>query len=319
MSINQSTSTTSQNTDHAAGEGTPCVRHSTDDPESLDPTQDDIGASQNTPLTHANYLPALHDQYSETYRSISIREARQTYIERLAGEIANSDMQKTKQWYAGRAVKRLLHTGRKLRREYDNPHTALVSLRVSPLDGDGERVPPVLLYNRIVDAFNQALNDSRYHLNKLGEFEHARIVAGTDHYGTPHIHCLFWFDGAVCPDDFARLVETFVSECVFAPDSGKGNEIGKGTVTVRGSDQELATDDVRQDMLEKHGACSQAAHYLTSQIPHQKHPTGEQVTDAELTFGATADASSKKAWSFSNGCWGFEEPEPLAESDDIGA
>lgn len=285
-----------------------CVRPLTGRPETepLDPAIDDsyVTLESATPLSSQSYLHRLSDALtaSDEARPVTLAEAREAYRDELR-EATNSPDMGTRLSRARRHCNKLLQTDRFRLAEYDNPHTVMLSLRVDPV-ADGVRIPPVNLFEAVKATWPSIRQKLRYQLqrNRGLDYEYAAVVAGTDHWATPHMHIYLWVDGQVDKAAFRPVVSAFVEECDFAPDDGTGNDPDNGAVTIRGpSDQEYATDDVRRDMLEKRGAATEGAHYVASQLPHISTP--ETATETELLHGATVVAAPSNAVHFSNGCW----------------
>jgi len=215
-----------------------------------------------------------------------------------------------------RQYRRIVNTCRMCQQEYDNLHTVMLSLRLSPISNHWRH--PVTMFDTVWDAWhNRAYDKFRRLLNKKGDqWEYVAVIAGTEPYASPHYHIYAWVDGAVKPNDFEHVVDTYVEDCAFAPDDGAGHDIKGRAVTVRGpSDQEYATDDViRDDLNAERGAATKGAVYVATQIPNlveyepytDKDGTVKARINAPthvLDHGVTADASSHSAVSFSQGCW----------------
>ncbi|WP_223174717.1 hypothetical protein [Natrinema hispanicum] len=282
--------------------------------EPLDPDTDysDVSA-ENTPLSSQSLLKALPDALADSgeTRPLNLAEAADAYRTELR-ESEDSQYYCDRKKRADRHYHKLLQTDRFKIAEYSNPHTVMLSLRVDPVM-DGVRIPPVNLFEAVKDSWQKIQERLRYQLSyKLGlDYEYAAIVAGTDHWATPHLHIYLWIDGEVDKSAFHPAVDAFVEDCKYAPDDGTGNEINNA-VTIRGpQEQEFATDDVNKDLLEQRGAATTGAHYVASQIPHISHP--EEASESELLHGATTVAAQSKAVHFSTGCWSEGDGETPRE------
>jgi len=298
--------------------GAACVSLFSEGPEAepLDPAIDDpyVTSESATPLASQSFLGRLSGALMDSggARPVTLADARDAYRDEIREPTDSPDMGKRLARARGH-TKKLLQTDRFKVAEYGNPHTVMLSLRVDPV-ADGVRIPPVNLFEAIKDTWPTVWERLQYQLSgKRGlDYEYAVVVAGTDHWATPHLHIYLWVDGQVDTSAFRPAVSAFVESCDFAPDDGTGNDPDNGAVTIRGSgEQEFATDDVRQDMLEQRGAATTGAHYIVNQLPHISTP--ETATDTELLHGATVVAAPSNAVHFSSGCWSEGDGETPPE------
>ena len=287
------TTTKGEDHDHTEGRET----------EPLDPALDKpIHSTRgDTPFAPQGYFSELDDRFVwETGSYVkTLAQARRAQRRDLLGEFEaarrNGWKLNARQWYD-----RVMNTGRMCHRDYENPHTVMISLRISPTQGD-HWIPHVTMMEEVYQALRRRAMDRLRRQLSDHDWEYVAVIAGTDHFATPHYHLYLWIDGHVERDDFAGVVEAFVEDCKYAPSDGEGNRVDDGAVTVQGPDeQQWATDEVRQDMLEERGPVTEGAVYVASQIPNITHP--DKATDAQLEHGATADAFDHTAVSFSQGC-----------------
>jgi hypothetical protein len=311
----------------AVADATPaaaCVHPRADsEVEPLDPDTDySDGTSENILLASQSYLHQLSDKLTagDGSRPQTLPEARETYRTELR-ESSESEYYCDRKKRADQHYNKLLQTDRFKLAEYDTPYTVMLSLRVDPVV-DGVRIPTVNLFEAVKATWPSIRQKLRYQLTGCRDdplnYEYAVVVAGTDHWATPHLHIYVWVDGHVNESDFRPVVDTFVDKCDYAPDDGTGNRVEGRAVTIRRPDtQEFATDEVRHDLLDSRGPATAGAHYVASQLPHISHP--EDATESELLHGATTVAAPSNAVHFSRGCWteGDGEVPPTIDDSDV--
>jgi hypothetical protein len=191
----------------------------------------------------------------------------------------------------------------------------LLSLSVDAV-ADGVRFPPVNIFEEIKSAWSSVRRQIRYQLSeKRGlNHEYVALVAGSDHWSTPHLHVLIWIDGEIDQSALRPAVLAFIESCEFAPSDGSNDPTD--AISIRGpGERELAVDSVRQDMIEERGAATAGAHYVAAQAPHISSP--EEATDSELLHGAIAVAAPSRAVHFSRGCWALGDGETPPEGSQI--
>lgn len=282
-----------------------CVCHVEEETEPLDPAIDNSIHSTrgDTPLAPQGHYASLPDRFTwDTGSYIKTwSQARRAQYRHLCNEVDGARRQgwtRTPRQQYGRVV----NTDRICQRDYDDLHTVLLSLRIRPVRS-GQWLPPVTMMNAVYQALRSRAMDRLRRQLSGKEWEYVAVIAGTEHFATPHYHLYTWVDGEVKPQDFGGVVDAFVEDCEFAPDDGTGNRIEDGAVTVEGpATRTLATDNaVRRDLNEERGAPTAGAVYVASQIPNMAQ--ADQATDAQLEHGAVADAIEHTAVSFSHGCW----------------
>lgn len=287
-------------------DGGACVRLPSEKPEEpFDGDGDGVDGVEeaDTPIASQSYLgrlPGALKDSGET-RPLTLAEAREAYQDDLR-EAAASPHYGDRQRRADGHVSRILQSDRFLLAGFKNPHTVLLSLSIDSV-ADGVRVPPVNLFEEIKTAWPSVRRQIRYQFSDKRSLNHeyVALVAGTDHWATPHLHVLIWIDGEIDQSALRPAVSAFVESCGFAPDDGTGNPPADA-ISIRGPEnQELALDSVRTDMIEDRGAATEAAHYVSSQVPHISPP--REASDSELLHGATTIAAPSRALSFSSGCW----------------
>lgn len=285
--------------------GPACVHNVGEEIEPLDPAIDNSihSTREDVPLAPQSHYASLPERFTwETGSYIKTwSQARRAQSRHLRNEVEGARRQgwtrTPRQQYS-----RVLNTDRRCQRDYDDLHTVLVSLRIQPVRS-GQWLPPITMMDAVYQALRRrAMDRLRRQLSDM-EWEFVAVIAGTDHFATPHYHLYLWVDGEVTPQDFSGMVDAFVEDCRFAPDDGTGNRIEDGAVTVEGpDDRTLATDNAaRRDLNEKRGAPTAGAVYVASQIPNMAD--ADQATAAQLEHGAVADAFEHTTVSFSQGCW----------------
>lgn len=291
--------------------------------EPLDPPLDGtpdytiLSTRDQVPIAPQHHYEDLPDRFKveEESRPMTWAEAREEQRYHLLGErtsaVRNGWMPNPNQQY-----RRIVNTCRMCQREYDNLHTVMLSLRLSPTSNHWR--PPVTMFDMVFDAWRNGASDRlRRLLNKKADrWEYVAVIAGTDPFASPHYHIYLWVDGTVRPSDFEHVVDAYVKDCAFAPDDGASHDIEGKAVTVRGpDDQEYATDHaVRDDLNAERGVPTKGAVYVAGQIPnlveYEPHTDEDGTVKARidplrhvLDHGVTADGSTHTAVSFSHGCW----------------
>jgi hypothetical protein len=223
-----------------------------------------------------------HPEYVDDGEPLSAVEAVERYVEERHGEStsANRHGYRGRQWYDNRNYRMGKELDRQLLKAYENPTTALISLRV-------ERVVPnrVTLLTELSDALTSTLAALRYRLNKhLDRFEWMLVLAGTRQYATPHAHIYVWTDGDVSRKALAPVVERFVESCEYAPSDMRGNSIEGDTITIRGTDQ---TDTIPR--TDDDGSAGAA--YALTQLAHLADV--DSMNFGELLWASTVRASER--------------------------
>lgn len=226
-----------------------------------------------------------------------------SYIEHRHGENTSAEKYGWNGVLQSRAKKRYalgMRIDRQLLATYQNPTTALISLRLSPtVDG---RLTLLTALKKGADA---AIQQLRYRLQDASEspltadeWEYMAVVAGTDRRATPHIHIYVWMDGDVSKERFEPVVEKFVEKCEFAPDSGRGNRCHEGAVELRGNGQDSiplydqSDADVSDSEFEDDN--SRGAVYVLTQLPHLGDV--DAMAQDKLLHSTTTDAWSGRAF-----------------------
>jgi hypothetical protein len=196
---------------------------------------------------------------------------------------------------------------RQLLDEYDEPTTALLSLRVSPADRGR-----LTLLNGLHKAIEPTIDQLRYRLQEAAdaplssdEWEYFAVIAGTEERATPHLHILVYCDGDVSRKRFTPAVEKFVKKCPFAPDDMRGNSPDGGAISLRGN----GGDKIPR--MDGKLAESAGATYVLAQLPHLQD-VDEMVRD-ELLHSSTVDAWEGDAFRKSQYTVWDDEEEPSAE------
>lgn len=210
-----------------------------------------------------------------------------SYLGRRKGEALSAEKHgfvNTRQNRDMRNYGRGKEMGRQVLDEFDNPTTALISLRPEP--DDAGRLTLLDELDRSMDyvmyRLRQQLSGSVDAPLESDEWEYITVFAGTRIRATPHVHIYVWLDGNVKQEIFDPVVESFVNNCQYAPCDGRGNVPAEGAVSVRGNG-----DDEIPRMDDAPGE-SAGATYVLTQLPHLSNPN-EMATD-ELLHGATVDA-----------------------------
>jgi hypothetical protein len=196
---------------------------------------------------------------------------------------------------------------RQLLDAYDEPTTALLSLRVSPADRGR-----LTLLNGLHEAIEPTIEQLRYRLQEAPdaplsseEWEYFAVIAGTEERATPHLHILVYCDGDVSRQRFAPTVEKFVAKCPFAPDDMRGNSPEGGAISLRGN----VTDEIPR--MDGEPAESAGATYVLTQLPHLQNV--DEMARDELLHSSTVDAWEGDAFRKSQYTVWDDEEEPSAE------
>lgn len=255
---------------------------------------------------------ACHPEYIEGGEPLSAGEAVERYVEERRGENTSAErhgFERGRQWHDRRNYARGKEMDRQLLEAYENPTTALLSLRV-------ERAVPnrVSLLRELSPALEPTLDALRYRLNKhTDRWEWLLVLAGTRQYATPHAHIYVWAEGDIPREAFQPVVQRFVESCEYPPADGRGNPAEGGTVRIRGTEQ---TDTIPR--TEDGG--SAGATYALTQLAHLPE-VGSMDFDA-LLWASTVRASegiyhfrksSYEVWDEG------EQPEPAETVEDFPA
>ena len=266
------------------------------------------------------------DRYLESGKPMTAFEAVGSYIKRRHGENVSAEkhgFKKTRQWRRKRQYALGKEMDRQLLDAYENPTTALLSLRVSP----AERGRLTLL-NGLHEAIDPTLEQLRYRLQEAAdapfsseEWEYFTVIAGTEERDTPHLHILVYCDGDISRKRFAPVVEKFVKKCPFAPDDMRGNSPDGGAISLHGN----GADKIPR--MDGEPAESAGATYVLTQLPHLRDV--DEMARDELLHSSTVDAWDGDAFRKSQyTVWDDEEdlsaeeisgvePTLSAEKDDV--
>ncbi|WP_336325992.1 hypothetical protein [Halovenus sp. HT40] len=274
---------------------------STPNTEPLDPPDDFLALQEPIALDRETCHPA----YVEDGEPLSAGEAVERYVEERRGENTSAErhgFERGRQWHDRRNYARGKEMDRQLLEAYENPTTALLSLRVErPVESR------ITLLEGLSDALESTLSALRYRLGKhTDSYQWMCVLAGTRQYATPHAHVLVWTEGDVPRDALVPVVERFVESCEYAPSSGRGNLPASGAIRIRGTE---ATDTIPR--TEDGG--SAGATYALSQLAHLP-PVDEMDYDERLW------ASTVRGWDGGNhfrkssyDVWGESEPEVVED------
>lgn len=280
----------------------PTTRNDGCSPEPLDDSIPDCYALHEPITTDADMVDK--DRYlGDDGRLLSHFDAVGSYIEQRHSEGTTAKRHgwtKGRYYYAKQQYKRGMSLDRQLLAEYENPTTALLSLRISPPDAGR-----LTMLTALKTAADATITQLRYRLQNAPdaqcdaeEWEYMAVFAGTEERATPHLHIYVWVDGDVSPERFKPVVDKFVKKCQFAPDDGTGNRPEDGAVRLRGNgdDDVPRVDDgvLNPTDCEYAGRNSQGAVYVLTQLPHLRD-VDKMVRD-ELLHSATMDAWGGQAF-----------------------
>jgi hypothetical protein len=250
------------------------------------------------------------DRYLDGGEPMTALEAVGSYIERRHGENVSAEkhgFHKTRQWRRKRQYALGKEMDRQLLDAYENPTTALLSLRISP----AERGRLTLL-NGLHKAIDPIIKQLRYRLQKAPdaplsseEWEYFAVIAGTEERATPHLHILVYCDDDISRQRFAPVVEKFVEKCPFAPDDMRGNSPDSGTISLRGN----GADEIPR--MDGEPAESAGATYVLTQLPHLRDV--DKMARDELLHSSTVDAWGGDAFRKSQYTVWDDEEQPSAE------
>jgi hypothetical protein len=202
---------------------------------------------------------------------------------------------KGRQYYARKQYAKGMALDRQLLSEYDDPTTALLSLRISPPDAGR-----LNMLEAVGDGADVAIDQLRYRLQYspdapfgADEWEYIVVFAGTKLQATPHLHLYVWTDGDLERERLDPVVRKFVNECEFAPDDGTGNDPDDGAVRIRGNGDDsvprVDDDELDQTDCDYVGSNSQGAVYVLTQLPLADV---DRMARDELLHSAVVDAWS---------------------------
>jgi len=275
------------------------------DTEPLDSPDDFLALQEPIALDRETCHPA----YVEDGEPLSAGEAVERYVEERRGENTSAErhgFERGRQWHDRRNYARGKGMDRQLLEAYENPTTALISLRV--VRSVESRIT---LLEGLSDALEPTLSALRYRLDKhTDSYQWMCVLAGTRQYATPHAHIFIWTEGDVPREALVPVVERFVESCEYAPSSGCGNLPTGGAIRIRGTE---ATDTIpRTD-----DGGSAGATYALSQLAHLP-AVGEMDYDERLW------ASTVRGWDGGNhfrkssyDVWGDDEPESEEAVEDF--
>lgn len=203
---------------------------------------------------------ACHPEYIEGGEPLLAGEAVERYVEERRGENTSADrygFERGRQWHDRRNYARGKEMDRQLLEAYENPTTALLSLRV-----EWSVESRITLLEGLSDALEPTFSALRYRLDKhTDSYQWMCVLAGTRQYATPHAHIFVWTEGDVSREALAPVVERFIESCEYAPSSGRGDLPAGGAIRIRGTE---ATDTIpRTD-----DGGSAGATYTLAQLAH---------------------------------------------------
>lgn len=267
------------------------------DTEPLDSSDDFLALQEPIALDRET----CHSAYVEDGKPLSAGEAVERYVEERRGENTSAKrhgFERGRQWHDRRNYARGKEMDRQLLEAYENPTTALLSLRV-----ERSVESRITLLEGLSDALEPTLSALRYRLGKhTDSYQWMCVLAGTRQYATPHAHIFGWTEGDVPREALVPVVERFVESCEYAPSSGRGNLPAGGAIRIRGTE---ATDTIpRTD-----DGGSAGATYTLSQLAHL--PAIDEMDYDERLW-----ASTVRGWDGGNHfrkssykVWCNEEPE----------
>lgn len=230
-------------------------------------------------------------------------DAVKRYVEKRYGENTSKNrhgFNKRLQYYAKERYNQGMGMDRQWLDHHDNPSTVLLSLRASPTS-DGR----LSLLNELGDALHKAINQIRYRLQTgpdspfdSDEWGYFAVFAGTRKRATPHVHIMVYCAEDVKRERFVPVVEKFVANCRYSPETMRGNDPAEGTISLRGNDTDSIPkiDDSHRHHkdCEFEGSNSQGAVYALTQLPHLQNV--DSMAKDELLHSSTVDAWSGKAF-----------------------
>ena len=176
-------------TDYAA------THHHPSESEPADPASPNHATRENLPLIPPSVsTDCLPDPLSDGDRPFTVAEARETYL-KLERHAWKTDGLTSKHARHRKGLyPRILEADRRLQDEYEGLTTAMLTRRLSPLDGQGDWLTPwecvSLLHGGTVRRrVRRCLNR-----HVTPRFEWVAVTAPTRSAGTPHEHIYLWID-----------------------------------------------------------------------------------------------------------------------------
>lgn len=251
------------------------------DTEPLDSPDDFLALQEPIALNEA----VCHPEYVKEGQPLSAEDAVKRYVGERRGERTSAEQHgfvRGRQWHDKRNYARGMEMDRQLLKTYENPTTALLSLRVKRTVEQR-----VTLLQELSNALKPTLDALRYRLGKhTNSYQWMCILAGTHQYATPHAHIFVWTEGDIPRVAFIPVVERFVESCEYAPSSGSGNQPEGGTIRIRGTAE---TDTIpRTDDRGSAGAT-----YTLAQLAHLS------AVD-EMDYGERLWAATVRGWDGGN-------------------
>lgn len=198
------------------------------------------------------------------------------------------------------AYRRIHAVDRQVFKDFDNPTTAMMALRLSPSDANDNPLTLCECDEMLNEGWDAVRRAFKRHLKDY-TFAWAAVTGPTDN-GTPHVHVYFWIDdpnNEVTTDDLDPALGLHLDYCENAePDGHEYDSDGSsGAITVRHDPVRVDTD---------HGKQTKGATYVAEHLPYL--PLGRlgddkvrNPTDAELDGAITAWLSGSKSFRHSRG------------------
>lgn len=207
--------------------------------EPADPSAPDHAARRDLPLVPESVkLASLPDPLTADARPLTVAEARETYLRTQRASWVTDSRTSKYERHRYRTYPRILEADRHFREEYGGLTTAMVTRRLSPLDGTDSWLTPwecneMLHGGGVHKAIRQALN---YQLRDFN-FEWVAVTSPTRSAGTPHEHIYLWTedpDNQVTADHLVPALGKHLKRCPNAYEKHHRHRAGGtgGAITV---------------------------------------------------------------------------------------
>ena len=227
--------------------------------------------------------------------------------EEVRGPMENSHMPE----YGDRYYARLKAFERQIIKEYENPHSVMLTFSGSSTNANGGWRCPADHLRDVVSSWRPNRGRGVYHILrdvlKGKEWEYALVVEKHES-GYGHVHCAVIVDGAIAESDFHRVIDTHLRKCEIAGrdahDYHSHNE----------DDRPISVKRINPNADEA-GEIANLGTYIGEYIGAYGEELFERGLD-ELIFRAAAWATGTQIVRFSNGANELIDRDRCGSKDD---